>query len=170
MNLLDKEVFAVLTAAVLLASVFSASMMLGLAQKERYAGLGLLSSDCVLGNYPKSVYDGENITLCVFIENHLGHVALLEVRYKVSVNGSLPTDTSPAPDPVIASWEALLGDGENTTLVISVPVNISLTTQRLSGVALIFELWYLNPDTGEWEYTGRWVHLYVTVTKPPLGG
>ena len=170
MDLLDDEVFAVIMAVVVVSSVFAAAQVLTPGNVEPFSAIGLLNQDCVIGDYPEEVYNGENVTLCLFVDNHLGHVALFRVVYKIGTNASLPTNSTPSPEASVSEWDFLLEDGENATQKVTVPVVVDLGGNVSRRVALIFELWYLDPSSGEWVYSGRWVHLYVTVKKQVLGG
>lgn len=170
MDLLDDEVFAVVMAVVVIGSVFAAAQVLAPRNPEPFSAIGLLNQDCVIGDYPTEAYEGDNLSLCLFVDNHLGHAALFRVVYKIGTNTSIPTNESPSPEAPIAEWEFLLEDGGNTTKKVVVPLIADLGGEVSKRVALIFELWYLNPSTGGWEYTGRWVHLYLLVKKPVLPG
>ena len=170
MDLLDEEVFAVFIAVVVVGSVFSAAQLLRPANPEPFSAIGLLNQDCVIGDYPSEVYSGDNVTLCLFVDNHLGYTALFRVVYKMGSNATLPTNETPSSAPVSAEWDFLLDSGENATSRVTVPVMVDLGDNVSRHAALIFELWYLDPSSAEWVYTGRWVHLYVLVKKPVLGG
>jgi hypothetical protein len=65
---------------------------------------------------------------------------------------------------VIDSWRGLLNNNENLTMKVEIPVRI-VGNVSSSRVALIFELWIYDIDSGNWIYTGRWVHLYVSLTR-----
>ncbi len=168
MNLLNEEVFAVILAIVVIGSVFSIAMILRPENLEPFTAIGLLNEYCKIGDYPKKVFNGNNITLCIFVDNHLDHVALFEIRYKISDQYHIPTNTTPSPNTTLLKWDVLLDKYSNTTFKVVVPVNVSLINS--SRVALVFELWVLDPSTHNWVYTGRWVHLYIWVLESPLGG
>ncbi len=164
LDLLDEEVFAVVLALVTVGSVAGAALLLRPAMVEPFLAIGLLNAECVIGDYPDTVFNGQNVSLCIFLDNHEGVPVYLQVRYKVVPPGMLPTNSTPSPAPTVEVFEAVLGRGENTTMRVGVPVNVS---RDLVGgrVALVFELWrYVG---GGWVYTGRWVHLYVRVLPAP---
>lgn len=169
MNLLDEEVFAVMLAVIVVASILSIAQILRPEIVEPFSAIGLLGENCKIGDYPDKVFNGENITLCIFLDNHMGYPVYFQVRYKIGSNETLPTNTTPSPQPTIMVFEALLDNKANKTFKISIPVNVS---EELVGsrVALIFELWMYDIDSNEWVYTGRWNHLYVRVLEVPLGG
>lgn len=170
MNLLDKEVFAIITAAVIVASVMAASEIVKPYQGSQYAALGLLNQNCVIGDYPSVVNNGDNVTLCIYVSNHLGYPALFLITYKIGNASTLPTNTSPSLANPILQWDIFLENGENTTFTIEVPVDIGPMNTPSKEVALIFELWYLSPESGDWVYSGEWVNLYIRVNRPALGG
>ncbi|MCD6195873.1 MAG: DUF1616 domain-containing protein [Staphylothermus sp.] len=168
MNLLDEEVFAVILAIIVVGSVFSIAMIFRPENPEPFTAIGLLNENCKIGDYPSTVFNGDNVTLCIFIDNHLDHAALFEVRYKVSDPDHIPTNTTPSPNTTLVKWDVFLDKYDNTTFKVSVPVNVSIT--NASRIALVFELWVLDSSTRSLVYTGRWVHLYVRVLESPLGG
>ncbi len=159
---LDDEVLAVVTAIVVVASVFAIAQILRPAVAEPFSAIGLLNQDCKIGDYPDVAAKGENLTLCIFVDNHMGHPIYYRVVYKLGTNQTLPTNQTPSSEEPIMEWEGLLAHGENATFHVSVPVNE--TGRR----ALIFELWTYSPEQGAWVYTGRWVHLYVDVAEAPF--
>lgn len=169
MNLLDDEVFAVILAVIIAASILSIAQILRPEAVESFSAISILNENCKIGDYPDKVLNGENITLCVFIDNHMGYPAYFQVRYKIGDNETLPTNTTPSPQPTIMVFEVLLDNKANKTFKINIPVNVS---EELVGsrVALIFELWMYDIDSNEWVYTGRWNHLYIRVLEVPLGG
>jgi len=60
--------------------------------------------------------------------------------------------------------ERVLDNGENFTGKITFVLN-----ETGENIALVFELWRYDTAIGDWVYDGKWVHLYVNVTKviPP---
>lgn len=169
MNLLDEEVFAVLLAVIVVGSVFSIAMIIKPENPEPFTAIGLLNEDCKIGDYPSRVFNGDNLTLCIFLDNHLDHTVLFGVRYKLATNTSLPTNTAPSPSKTVKEWDIILDKYGNTTFHVVVPVNTTLTNTS-TRIALVFELWVLDPYNYTWVYTGRWVHLYVNVLESPFGG
>ena len=167
MNILDDEVFAVLLAIVVVGSVFAMAQIVRPEIVEPFTAIGLLNEECRIGDYPKEVLEGQNLTLCIFLYNHMGYPLLMQVRYKIGTNETLPTNTTPSPRPVIKEYEVLLNNNENTTTLVQVPITVS---QEYVGkrVALIFELWVYDTSKHQWVYTGEWNHLYVKVLEAPI--
>jgi len=167
MNVLDDEVFAVLMAIIIVGSVFAAAQLLRPSVVEPFTAIGLLNEECRIGDYPSKVFRGENITLCIYLYNHIGYPLLMQVRYKIGTNTTLPTNTTPSPMPTMLIFNKMLNHGENNTFRIEVPITVS---EGFVGrrAALIFELWIYNLDQGTWVYSGRWNHLYVEVLESPI--
>lgn len=167
MDLLDEEVFAVILAITIVGSAIAIAQVVRPEITEPFNALGLLNEECKIGDYPRYVYPGGNLTLCIFLYNHRDYPALLQVRYKIGTNATLPTNTTPSPQPVLKVFEFLVGVKENVTKPITIPIaiNESLKDKR---IALIFELWIYDLEKKSWVYTGIWNHIYVDVVWMPL--
>jgi len=169
MNPVNKDVLAVLTAIVTVASIFSTAYILLPTKSNHYVAIGLLNQDCLIGNYPDQVYNGDNITYCIYVDNELDHAALFQIRYKISYERRyLPSESEPSPLPAKGVWDVLLDKGRNITMRLTVPVELDQINGTSERAALIFELWQLDPNTGGWVYTGRSVYIYITVKESPL--
>ena len=166
MDLLDEEVFAVLTAIIVVASVFSAAMIVRPSNPEPFSAIGLLDQNCKIGDYPDFVLIGENLTLCIYISNHMGKPMAFMVKYKFGTPQTLPTNTTPSPAPTQREYIVVLDNNESTLFKreIPVPYNPQLVGQNAT---IIFELWQYNTTSNQWNYTGKWVHLHVKVRAPP---
>lgn len=159
--LLDEEVFAVILAVSVIASVVGLVYLLKPVETEPFIALGLLGKDCLIGGYPKTVINNTRVELCLFIGNYLGGPVYYQVRYKIaSTPDQLPSNTTPSPLPTLSYWSGVLENNANTTFRVEVPV---YTTSDSNTTALVFELWTRSKEG--WVYTGRWVHLYVNVTS-----
>ena len=156
---LDEEVFAVLMAIIVVASVFSIAQIV-YKPSEPFTALGLLDSHCKIGEYPRHIIVGEPVELCIFVYNHLGRPGLFQVRVKLGDRDHLPTNTTPLDSPVIMNITRVLDHDSNFTQKITLVFN-----KTGNNVALVFELWAYNTSLREWEYTGRWNHLYVNITE-----
>ncbi len=167
MNILDDEVFAVIMALVVVGSVFAVANIVRPEVTEPFTAIGLLNEECVIGDYPKNVFVGQNVSLCIFLHNHMGYPILAQVRFKIGTNDTIPTNTTPSPQPTITNFTFILGHDENITKKISVIIaaNESMIGKR---IALIFELWQYDTDRDTWVYTGRWTHLYVLLSEAPI--
>ncbi len=161
--ILDEEVLAVLLAIITVASVIAAAQLLRPGVTEPFTALGLLNSQCKIGDYPKRVVLGQRVDLCIFVSNYEGRPIYYKVVYRVGTNRTIPSNSTPSPEPPLAEWRGVLAHGGNTTFTVSVSVPQWFNGSR---AALIFELWVYNTTAWEWRYTGRWTHLYVDVVKP----
>jgi len=72
------------------------------------------------------------------------------------VNSTVPADA-----PVVKTFELILP--HNSTRLI--PLDMSINE---SGVnyKLIVEMWVYDPELRDFKYHGRWVHLWLNVTRP----
>ena len=165
MNLLDEEVFAVIMAIVVVGSVFAAAMQFP--RSEPFDAIGLLNSECKIGDYPDFVLTGENITLCLYVFNYMGEPEAYMIEYKFGTPDTLPTNKTPSTAPVLERLYLVLGHNESTTLREDLPIPDDPTLIG-TNATLIFELWRYNSTSHQWTYTGKWVHLHVRVEGVPL--
>ncbi len=166
--IMDSEVQAVIVALAVVASVFAAASLLRPEVTEPFEAIGLLDESCKIGYYPSELVVGGNATLCIFVSNYMGHPIYYKVVYKIGLNTTLPTNTTPSPEQAVMEWRGVLEHGGNTTFLVEVPFKPPEAYAGRDRVALIFELWNYDAERGEWVYTGRWVHLYVKPVKPPV--
>lgn len=165
MNLLDEEVFAVVIAISVVGSAVAVALIIRPDIVEPFQALGLLSENLVIGDYPRIVYPMQNLTLGIFVYNHRPYPILAQVRYKIGNSTTLPTNTTPSPEPTINVYEFLVDVKKNVTRRIVVPIIVDRSSSR---IALIFELWVYDIDKREWVYTGIWNHRYVDVLRVPI--
>jgi len=158
----DDEVLAVVLALIVVGSVFGVAELLRPRVTEPFTALGLLNENLKIGDYPTKVVAGQNITLGIFVDNHMGYPIYYRVVFKIGTNTTLPTNSTESPMPPLESWEGFLDHGENATFLIRIHVD------EPGRKALIFELWTYDPEADEWVYTGRWNHLYVDVVEAPI--
>lgn len=158
--------FAVVIAITIVGSAIGVAQIVRPDIVEPFTALGLLNPELKIGDYPKHIYPGQNITLGIFIYNHRPYPILAQIRYKIGTNNTIPTSTAPSPEPTIKVFEFLVGVKENITqrIVVSIPMSIPISGKA----ALIFELWVYDIDRNEWVYTGIWNHLYVEVIEVPI--
>ncbi len=162
--LLDDEVFAVLTAIVIIASVLGIAFIIrDEIPGEPFTAIGLLNEDCRIGDYPKYAYPNQTLNLCLYIYNHMGKPVYWKVVFKLGDNTSLPTVNTTSPKPAILEWRGVLDHGFNITR--KVKVTIPSTPLNITRATLIFELYTYNTLEGKWEYTGRWVHLHINIKR-----
>ena len=189
MNLLDKNVFTVLLAVLIIVSVTGIAWIVrsdilvsySIANdKASYSGIkivdrpvspfvsiGLLNEKCMMGPYTKLYFEGENISLCLLFYNGYGYPVVLQARYKlVETSNEYPSESSPSPNPSLANYTVVLNPQNNYTLKITIPMDIDVPGSG-RNITLVFELWRFDPVTDSWVYTGKWVHLHVKVVPAP---
>ncbi|MEM2253611.1 MAG: DUF1616 domain-containing protein [Desulfurococcaceae archaeon] len=160
--IIDEEVFAVMLAISVVASTVGIAVVLRPETVEPFTAIGLLNEDCRIGDYPTAASNNSFLNLCIFVLNHMGKPVYYRVIYKIGDRETIPTNTTPSLREPVLTWMGVLGDKQNTTKPIEVPV---YTLEPLpSTVALIFELWLYDTELAQWIYTGRWVHLYMNIT------
>jgi len=165
-NLLDEEVFAVILAVIVVGCVFAAAQEFK--RVEPFSAIGLLNEECKIGDYPSFVLIGENLTLCIYIYNHMGSPEAFKVVYRFGNQSTLPSTTTPSNATELWSRVVILDHGMEKLVKTSAPIPYR---PELVGrnATLIFELWMYNPDENAWVYTGRWVHLHVRVEGVLVG-
>ncbi len=192
MRLLDEEVFAVIMALVVVGSVLAAATVarqdyvavynasatpprfegyrsLGVVA-EGFTAIGLLNEHCKIGEYPQVVFLGERLPLCIYLFNYEGEPLVMQVRFKIVANTTeMPTNTTPSPAPVLAEYTRALYHNQSALIHVRVPIEAPPSLVG-GNVTLVFELWTLNPETGNWTYTGRWVHLHARLQVLPGAG
>lgn len=160
--ILDEEVFAVIMAITVIASIAGIAIVLKPDVTEPFIAIGLLNEECKVGEYPSTLYNSTHVDLCIYLVNYMGKPIYYRVVYKIGSRETLPTNTTPSSENDILSYPGLLDHGENKSFPVEIPV---YTVDQLPReVALIFELWLYDTSIHKWIYSGRWVHLYVNVT------
>lgn len=164
MDPLDDEVFAVLVAIVVVASVFAVAQEFR--HIELFNAIGLLNIEGKIGDYPSFVLIGENLSLIVYVFNYMGRPEAFKVIYRFGSMDMLPTNSTPSHAPELWSRIVVLNHGKEALINASIP--IPMDPNLIGGRAtLIFELWIYDTNNNEWTYTGRWVHLHVDVVGVP---
>lgn len=160
MWILDEEVFAVILAITIIGSAIGVVMILMPGSSENFTAIGLLNSECKIGDYPRVALNNTYIDLCIFIANYMNKPILYKVIYKIGNETTLPTNSTPSDSEPLESWWGVLSNGGNTTF----PVRVLVASPSIGRVALIFELWIYDTDKRDWVYSGEWVHLYINVS------
>ncbi|MEM4452082.1 MAG: DUF1616 domain-containing protein [Thermosphaera sp.] len=157
--ILDEEVFAVILAMTIVGSAIGVALAIP-RMDEPFTALGLLNEEGKIGEYPSTVFVGQEVKLNLFIYNHLGYTALFKYQVKEG-DGEIPNEKSPLTGKkVLNEGFIILPHKENKTI----PLTIVFRNPKLNQT-LVCELYYYNPDSGLWEYTGRYVFLRLNVTE-----
>ncbi|MEM2021644.1 MAG: hypothetical protein QXP80_05415 [Zestosphaera sp.] len=167
MNVINDEVFAVIMALVILGSVLTTATMLRPEVTEPFTAIGLLNSECRIGDYPWYVIAGGKTDLCVYVFNYMGYPILAQVRYKVGTASDLPTNNTPSVLRSLENLTAVIAHNSENLIKVSLPVVVD---ESLIGknASLILELWVYDVSKGVWVYSGRWAHLHVRVIGVPI--
>ncbi|MCS7120861.1 MAG: DUF1616 domain-containing protein [Candidatus Bathyarchaeota archaeon] len=157
---LDEEVLAVISAIVLVSTVFAVVQVFNAGRVvEPFSELGLLGPDGLIGGYPKEVSVGQPFRLNVYVGNHEGRVMYYLVLVKVGDNSSTINDSSPLNADAILEIRTVLT--HNSSVVV--PVNVTLYEPGLNR-RLVFEMWIYNETSRGFSYHGRWNQLWLNVT------
>ncbi|MGC8975175.1 MAG: DUF1616 domain-containing protein, partial [Thermoprotei archaeon] len=76
MNVINDEVFAVILALTVVGSVIPALIILRPEVTEPFTSIGLLNSECKIGDYPSYVIPRDDIDLCIQVFNYMGYPIL----------------------------------------------------------------------------------------------
>ncbi|MEM4717797.1 MAG: hypothetical protein QXE81_03440 [Desulfurococcaceae archaeon] len=166
--ILDEEVFAVILAISVVASVIGIAMILRPEIPEPFSAIGLLNENCKIGKYPESAISNTYLNLCISVSNYMGKPMYYKVVFKIGDNTTLPSNESPSPVEPIMEWYIVLGNKENQNILVDILVYADEPLPRT--IALIFELWYYDTTRSTWNYTGLWVHNYIKVYFSPVSG
>jgi len=160
--IIDDEVAAVLLAIAIVASVFAiAQILLSTRVVEPFSELGLLGPRAKIGDYPKEVLVGEKFKLYVYVGNHEGRTTYYKLLVKLGNASTFVNSSVPADAPVIKTLEVILVN--NATWLYPLVLSINETGINYK---LIIEMWVYDPEIDDFKYHGRWVHLWLNVTKP----
>lgn len=126
-------------------------------ETEPFSAIYYLDSEKQTTNLPKTVVLGENstVTLWVGVENQNATTMDYSVQIKID-DGKGQIDPSLV-EPV-ETFENTVADGDLWEFQVTINIK-QLGTNRI-----IFELWYLNTTSLDYEYIGNWVNLSVEAT------
>jgi uncharacterized membrane protein len=127
---------------------------------EPFTELGVLGPNGKLGDYPKEVGVDEKFNLFLYLGNHEGRAQYYRVLAKLGNQASNVTDTQPMDAPILASWDVLLLNEQNSTI----PVILSIGEAGVN-LRLVFELYRFNTESSTFVYHERWIQLWMNVTK-----
>ena len=165
---IDEEVLAVLLSIVVVIGVLLASQIF-IAGKvvNPFSEIAILGPEMKLAGYPKQLTAGEPFTLHVYIGNHEGKTMNYSVLVKLGNESTPVNSTHPLQASLITSFNRILIHGENATEPLTLRIDRPGLNQRL-----VFELWRCDESPGTLEYYGRFLQLWMNVTKPaePTGG
>lgn len=157
--IISGEVWAVILAVMVVASVFSVSqLMLANRVVEPFSELGILGEKMKIGDYPETLHIGEKAKLYIYIGNHMGKPMYYVVQVKI---GDKNTPINPSPIPPVRTFEKILLHNQTYIFPLEISINETGLNKRI-----IVELWAYNTTTNQIEYTKLWGQIWVNVTVP----
>lgn len=162
---LDDEVLAVIAAIIIVSTVIAVVQVVNVGRVvEPFSALGILGPSGKIGDYPKQVVAGVPFKLNIYVGNYEGRTMYYRILIKLGDNSSIINETTPLLVEPLMEVRVILA--HNSSQVI--PVNITLDKPVINA-RLVFEMWVFNESTRAFTYHGRWNHLWLNVTEPPLG-
>ena len=159
---IDEKIRAAVVAGLLAYAVLTAApVILGDRIVEPFSELGVLGPNMKLGDYPREVEAGEEMSLYLYLGNHEGRPTYYRVQAKLGDRSMNVSDAEPYPGVIISSYRHVLEDEANYTRPIVISVNDPGLNRRL-----VFELQKYDPDAGGFVYDGVWTQLWLNVTEP----
>ncbi|MCS7127756.1 MAG: DUF1616 domain-containing protein [Sulfolobales archaeon] len=157
---LNDEVLAVIVAISIVASVLGIALTIP-RNPEPFTAIGLLNPDVKIGDYPREVRVGEEVSLNLYILNHMGYTGLFMYQGKIGY-GKIPSDEPLNVTPTLKGYVALCH-----TCNITIPIKTAFN-EPFRNQTLVFELYMYDSKTNEWRYTGVYVFLRLNVTEVAL--
>lgn len=157
----DEKIQAAIIVVLLGYSVLTAApIILGDRVVEPFSELGILGPNMKLGDYPREVEVGEEISLYLYLGNHEGAPIYYRVHVKLGDRAMNVSDTEPYPGVTLSSYDRLLENEANYTRPITITVP-SLGINR----RLVFELNKYDAERRMFVYDGIWAQLWLNVTE-----
>jgi uncharacterized membrane protein len=125
---------------------------------ESFSVISILGPNQDATDYPTDVNVGETIDMYILVENHENRAEYYVVRLKLGDVNTDISDNHPASLSTRKTYQKILADGESWQFPVDVSINEGGNDYRL-----IFELWRYNENTGDTEYTGNWVQIWLDV-------
>ena len=158
--MIDEEVGAVILAIVVVASVFGIAEYINSNRVvEPFSAIGLLGPKMKIGDYPTTVVKGERFKLYIYVANHEGKAMYYRILVKLGNRSTFINSTMPAKALVIVKFERILLNNQTWIQPLELAINKTGIDYRL-----IVEMWIYNTTSHEFNYYGRWVHLWINVT------
>ncbi len=159
---MDEEVRAVVLAVIVVVGVFAVAQPYYLNRvTDPFSELAILGPNKKIGDYPKTLRVGENLSLYVYVGNHEGWSTYYRVYAKLGNRTSMVSENvSLAVEPV-AQYEVILQNNQTWFQ----PATFQIDTPGINH-RLVFELWRYQPEEKGFAYDHKWVQLWFNVTRP----
>ncbi len=125
---------------------------------ESFSVISILGPNQDASYYVDEVNVGETIDMYILVENHENRAEYYVVKFKLGDVNTEISDNQPASLSTRKTYQKILNDKESWQF----PVDVSIS-ERGNDYRLIFELWRYNENTGDTEYTGNWVQVWLDV-------
>lgn len=126
---------------------------------EPFSELGVLGPDGKLAGYPHQISSGQEVKLTLYVGNEEGSTQYYRVDVKNGDQNHNVSDVTPLQASVIASYELVLPNGDNSTTPISFSLADAGQNRRV-----VFELYRYDVDSNQFKYQ-IWTQLWMNVTS-----
>jgi hypothetical protein len=160
--------------AVALSSVvviaFVAFVILTAPPPEPFSEISILTMDettgrLVAANYPSRVVQNESLAVFVRIQNFENLPTVYQVKLKICEPSLALNGTEGANSPTLGNWTRALPDrGEWILNNATSPLTVSFYQIPTGMTRVLFELWKLEPHSGEFAFSQLSVYFHVNVT------
>lgn len=162
---LDDEVLAVIAAIIIVSTVIAVVQVINVGRVvEPFSALGILGPSGKIGDYPRQVVAGVPFKLNIYVGNYEGKTMYYRILIKLSDNSSIINETTPLLVEPLMEVRVILAHNSSQVIPVNITLNRSVINARLA-----FEMWVFNESIRSFTYHGRWNHLWINVTEPPLG-
>jgi uncharacterized membrane protein len=157
----DEEVTAVVLALLLVVGVFAvAQPYFANRVVDAFSELAVLGSNGKIGDYPKSLVVGERFSLFIYVGNHEGCSVYYRVYVKLGERSSLISANVSLAVAPMAEYDVILQDNQTWLQPVALQIDSPGANYRL-----VFELWRYHPEERVFVYEGKWVQLWLNVTR-----
>lgn len=148
---------AILLALIIVSSIVAGYYLIIRPQPEPYNTIYLLDANYKAVNYPEVLVVNQNSTtnVNVFVENHMGggENQTYQVQMKVTEHiSTFPIDSQP-----IKVYDFSLSNGDRWSN------SATITPNQAGSYSVVFELWWLNPESHAYEFTHNSCVLNIEV-------
>lgn len=128
---------------------------------DAFSELAVLGPNRKIGDYPKSLLVGEKFSLFVYVGNHEGSSVYYRVYAKLGERSSIISSNVSLAVAPMAEYDVILQDNQTWLQPVTFQIESPRTNRRL-----VFELWTYHPAERVFVYDGKWVQLWLNVTRP----
>jgi len=156
---MNKQTATIILAAITILVVVTALAPLITPRQPKYSELGILGPNQTTRGYPTSVAVNQPFLLYGFVENHEGNVQNYQILVKLGNQTTIVTNATYANAQVLMTFWHIVSENQTWTF----PMNLSVN-QAGNNTRIIFELWAYDVPASNFEYTGLWDQIWLSVT------